>query len=142
MSGHAQLLPLPAQPAQNDPSDDNFSMHAAKALDVRAPARSIYGRLIPFPHPIHFPPSLQAAEALDPREGRWQALPPAPLARSSFGIAALHDCVYAVGGNIGTEVLNDVSLGELRAQQPSWCRHRQGWRSRMSLCSWLHACCL
>lgn len=53
---------------------------------------------------------LQAAEALDPREGRWQALPPAPLARSSFGIATLHDCVYAVGGNIGTEVLNDVSL--------------------------------
>lgn len=53
---------------------------------------------------------LQAAEALDPREGRWQALPPAPLARSSFGIAMLHDCVYAVGGNIGTEVLNDSTV--------------------------------
>lgn len=56
----------------------------------------------------HAAPTLQAAEAFDPREGRWQPLPPAPLARSSFGIAALHDCVYAVGGNVGTENLNDV----------------------------------
>lgn len=47
---------------------------------------------------------LAVAEALDPREGRWQALPPMSMARSSCGAAALHDCVYVVGGNIGMEI--------------------------------------
>lgn len=47
---------------------------------------------------------LHAAEALDPREGRWQPLPPAASARSSAGVAALHGCVYVVGGNVGAEV--------------------------------------
>jgi hypothetical protein len=48
-----------------------------------------------------------AVEALDPREGRWVALPPMAVPRSSMGVAALHDCLYAVGGNIGTGI-NEV----------------------------------
>ena len=88
-------------------------------------------------------PLLQAAEALDPREGRWQALPPAPLARSSFGIAMLHDCVYAVGGNIGTEVLNDVSLRGSWGMPAHLLLQALGWRSELLLCcaggSHLHA---
>ncbi len=52
---------------------------------------------------------LPAAEALDPREGRWSVLPPMSVARSSAGVAALHDCVYVVGGNVGMEI-NEVGL--------------------------------
>lgn len=47
---------------------------------------------------------LQAAEAFDPREGRWAPLPPAPTPRSSAGVAALHDCVYVAGGNVGQDI--------------------------------------
>ena len=47
---------------------------------------------------------LATAEAYDPREGRWAALPPMSTARSSGGVACLHDCVYVVGGNVGQEV--------------------------------------
>lgn len=50
---------------------------------------------------------LPAAEALDPREGRWAALPPMSVARSSAGVAALHECVYVVGGNVGMNI-NEV----------------------------------
>lgn len=66
---------------------------------------------------------LPTAEAFDPREGRWQALPPMSVARSSAGVAALHECVYVVGGNIGTEI-NDNYAG-VEAWVPSAGRWRR-----------------
>ena len=40
---------------------------------------------------------LATVEALDPREGRWQALAPLAAPRSSCGAAALQDRLYVVG---------------------------------------------
>jgi hypothetical protein len=54
---------------------------------------------------------LGGAEALDPREGRWQALPPMACPRSSAGVAALHGCVYVVGGNVGEDIMQACGGG-------------------------------
>ncbi|KAL4856881.1 Kelch-like protein 10 [Chlorella vulgaris] len=66
---------------------------------------------------------LPAAEALDPREGRWQALPPMTVARSSAGVAALHECVYVVGGNVG------MGVNENHAGVEVWVPAAGRWRS-------------
>jgi hypothetical protein len=75
---------------------------------------------------------LPAAEALDPREGRWQALPPMTVARSSAGVAALHECVYVVGGNVG------MGVNEVRWLDGGACSvHQSAWR-RWCTCALLH----
>lgn len=42
---------------------------------------------------------LTLVETWDPREGKWQELPPLPFARSSFGMAAVGNEVFVVGGS-------------------------------------------
>lgn len=42
---------------------------------------------------------LTLLEAWDPREGKWQELPPLPFARSSFGMAAVGNEIFVVGGS-------------------------------------------
>ena len=42
---------------------------------------------------------LASCEALDPRVGWWEAIPPMPAPRSSAGVAALRGCLYVVGGS-------------------------------------------
>ena len=46
---------------------------------------------------------LSSVEAYDPREGKWSLVADMGVARSSAGIAALADCLYAVGGNAGDD---------------------------------------
>lgn len=41
---------------------------------------------------------LRSVEALDPREGRWQELPPMAQARASTGVAAIGDQLFVVAG--------------------------------------------
>jgi hypothetical protein len=48
------------------------------------------------------------AEAYDPREGRWRHLRSMPSARSSCGLAAVGDKLYAVGGAEADEVILDA----------------------------------
>lgn len=44
----------------------------------------------------------------NPLTGEWNTLPAMSVARSQIGVAVLDDCLYAVGGNNRSQVLNSV----------------------------------
>ncbi|KAL3148447.1 hypothetical protein ABBQ38_15519 [Trebouxia sp. C0009 RCD-2024] len=46
---------------------------------------------------------LESVEAYDPREGKWSWVAAMGVPRSSAGVAALADCLFAVGGNAGDD---------------------------------------
>ncbi|KJH50404.1 kelch repeat protein [Dictyocaulus viviparus] len=62
---------------------------------------------------------LCSAEMLDPRQDHWVALPSMTTRRSSVGVAAMSDIVYAVGGYDGQsrQCLNSVELYDIRANR-------------------------
>lgn len=47
-----------------------------------------------------------SVEKLDPRVGRWMAVPSMTSRRSSCGVAALDGNLYCIGGNDGTMCMN------------------------------------
>lgn len=54
---------------------------------------------------------LASVEAYDPREGKWAWIADMGVPRSSAGVAAFADCLFAVGGNAGDDwIHNSVEM--------------------------------
>ncbi len=54
---------------------------------------------------------LASVEAYDPREGKWSLIAAMGVPRSSAEVAALADCLFAVGGNAGDDwIHNSVEM--------------------------------
>eukprot|EP00884_Botryococcus_braunii_P005704 jgi/Botrbrau1/15134/Bobra.0149s0006.1 len=62
---------------------------------------------------------LATVETYDPREGRWQVGPSMACARSSCGVAVLHDVLYCVAGSAGSDQCHSA-VEALAAAAPSW----------------------
>ncbi|GAX72739.1 hypothetical protein CEUSTIGMA_g195.t1 [Chlamydomonas eustigma] len=76
-------------------------LEAQMSADRKYTAASVHeGRLYVFGGVNEQRTRLSSVEVMDPREGRWQQLPPMSSPRSSCGAAALQDRLYVVGGDI------------------------------------------
>jgi hypothetical protein len=68
---------------------------------------------------------LDSVVAYDPREGRWAAVAPMSVPRSSAGVAMLHGRLYVVGGNAGDAAFHtsaeafSVEAGRWRSCAPT-----------------------
>ncbi len=71
----------------------------------------------------------------DPQTGRWEALPPLPLARSSHDVVVVGNTLFVVGGwnlkgGAPTEWPDSMELLDLTAAAPAWHRTPQPFRRR------------
>jgi hypothetical protein len=82
---------------------------------------------------VHF---IAGAEAYDPREGRWRRLSSMPSARSSCGVAAVGEKLYAVGGAEGDDhILDTVECYVPAANRWLRCASISCPRTGMSVCA-------
>lgn len=78
---------------------------------------------------------LAAVEALDPREGKWHALPAMHVARSSCGACVLDGELFVVGGNVAAVNVAVEGGGEAHQGVESYSLAAGRWRTVAQLAS-------
>lgn len=69
--------------------------------------------------------SIADCACFDPASGKWQALPPLPVPRSSHDVAVVDNRLYVIGGwnmlgDEGEEWFSEALVMDLSAEKPEW----------------------